>query len=87
MISLLGMSENKSQRRFNDGATKTTKKQQASENFRKQQASASESSLPALVKNVAPANKKKKKVKKLKSRVVNQFDDHSSVTSSPKKSK
>lgn len=58
--------------------TKTTKKQQASENYRKQQASASEPSLPSLVKSiVAPPTRKKNKVKKMKSKTINQFDDGS----------
>jgi len=68
---------------------KTTKKQQASENYRKQQnASASEPNLPKLAKNPAPA--KKKKTKKLKSKLPSQFDDGGSVGSAlspPKKLK
>lgn len=69
---------------------KTTKKQQAGENYRRQQAiaSASEPTLPHLVAHTG-SGEKKKKPKKLKSRLPPRpTDDGSSVESgAPLKSK
>lgn len=64
----------------------TTKKQQASVNFRKQQESASEPTLPKLVKSKDPPHKKKKG-RKLKSKLPNQFDDYSDGGKSSKNNK
>jgi hypothetical protein len=84
---ILGLDDKQHGKEINSGTKKTTKKQQASENFKKQQASASEPLLPNLVKNTVP---KKKKFKKIKNKINGECDENSvgsSQNGEPKKKK